>query len=471
MKYLRVVKKVKVKMDVWYLIKKVLLSLIISILIGQSVQASEVWCWGYNYYGQLGDGTTTNRLTPVQVQNLSGVVQVAEGLYHTCALKQDNTVWCWGSNDYGQLGDGTTTQKLTPVQVQNLSGVVQVATGSYHTCAVKQDGTVWCWGNNAYGRLGDGTTINRYTPVQVKNLTGVVQVAAGGSHTCALRQDGTVWCWGWNSYGQLGDGTTINRYTPVLVQNLSGVVQVTVGGYTHTCALKQDGTVWCWGDNHSGKLGDGTTTDRYTPVLVQNLSGVVQVTGGYAHTCALKGDGTVWCWGQNYYGQLGDGTTTQRLTPVQVSGLIATLIFDGRSNGGYHSCAIANPSQIILSPEFISFTKPGETRKVTVNNSGVTITSITSSDPKVFQIKNNTCINSSQDCSFDVVFKPEQLIDYTGTITVNYSGDSKTVSLQALLSRSASTPIACSKPPAPSQQVERKPKTAFVIITQVGECK
>ena len=333
-----------------------------------------------------------------------------------------------------------------------------------------QASEVWCWGRNYYGQLGDGTTINRYTPVQVQNLSGVVQVATGYLHTCALKQDSTIWCWGRNFEGQLGDGTTTSRLTPVRVNNLLGVVQITAGT-SHTCALKNNGTIWCWGGNYYGQLGDGTTIQRPTPVQVQNLSGATQVTTGHSYTCTLKQDGTVWCWGDNGYGQLGDGTTTRRLTPVQVSGLMANLIFDHRSFGGHHSCAIVNLSQVILSPEFISFTKPGETRTVTVDVSGTTITSVTSSDPKVFQIKNNTCVNSSQDCSFDVVFKPEQLVDYTGTITVNYSGDSKTVSLQALLSRSASTPIACSKPPAPFQQVERKPKTAFVIITQVGECK
>jgi len=460
-------KKIKVKR----LIKKSLLSLLILTSLVQNAQSSTgVLCWGYNSNGQLGDGTTTNSLTPVQVQGLLNVVQVATGGWHTCAVKQDGTAWCWGWNGVGSLGDGTTTHRYTPVQVQNLSNVIQVTAGFNHTCAVKQDGTVWCWGYNNRGQLGDGTTTNRYTPVQVKNLSGATQVTAGHSYTCALKGDGTVWCWGSNTYGELGDGTTTHRYTPVRVLNLTGVVQVVVGGH-HTCALKQDGTVWCWGDNRYGQLGDGITGTRCTPVQVKNLSGVVQVTAGYYHTCALKQDGTVWCWGNNSYGQLGDGTTTNKLTPVQVSGLTANLIFDGRSIGGYHSCAIANLSQITLSPESISFTKPGETKKVTVEVSGTTITSITSSNPKVFQIKNNTCINSSRNCSFDVVFKPEQLIDYTGTITVNYNGGSETVSLQALLSRNASAPVACSKPPTTSQPVERKPGTAFVIITQVGECK
>jgi len=511
-------KKIKVK----HLIKKFPLSLLLILtLLVQNAQSSKgVWCWGHNQYGQLGDGTTTHRLTPVQVQNLSDVVQVTEGFYHTCALKEDGTVWCWGRNSEGQLGDGTTTNRLTPVQVNNLSGVVQITAGDLHTCAVKQDGTVWCWGYNRYGQLGDGTTTNRLTPVQVKNLSNVVQIAAGHLHTCALKQDGTVWCWGNNSDGQLGDGTTTNRYTPVQVQNLTGVVQV-AAGYVHTCALKQDSTIWCWGNNSYGQLGDGTTNDRLTPVkanilgsritaggwytctfsqsggtvwcwgenyygqfgdgttailktspvMMKHSGGTVQAATGHWHTCVLKQDGTVWCCGWNGYGQLGDGTTTNRYTLVQVPGLVAESLFDYRSVGGYaHSCVIATINQITLFPESISFTRPGETRTVTVDNSGVTITSVTSSDPEVFQIKNNTCINSSQDCSFDVVFRPGQLIDYTGTVTVSYSGGSKTVSLQALLSRTASAPIVCPKLPILSQ-IERKPKMVFVIITRVGRCK
>jgi len=275
-----------------------------------------VWCWGYNYYGQLGDGTTTNRLTPVQVSGLTNVVSIALGYYHSCALKSDGTVWCWGYNGYGQLGDNTTTDRHTPVQVVNLTNVVSIATGNAHSCALKSDGTVWCWGRNGYGQLGDGTTTNRLTPVQVSGLTNVVSIALGYYHSCALKSDGTVWCWGRNGYGQLGDGTTTNRLTPVQVVNLTNVVSIALG-YYHSCALKSDGTVWCWGYNYYGQLGDNTTTDRHTPVQVVNLTNVVSIATGNAHFCALKSDGTVWCWGYNGYGQLGDGTTTNRLTPVQ----------------------------------------------------------------------------------------------------------------------------------------------------------
>jgi hypothetical protein len=225
-----------------------------------------VWTWGNNDYGQLGDGTTTARRTPVQVSGLTGVTAIAGGEGHnTIALKGDGTVWTWGANWYGQLGDGTTTDRLTPVQVSGLTSVTAIAGGNFHTIALKGDGTVWTWGNNFAGELGDGTNTNRSTPVQVSGLTGVTAIAGGNFHTIALKGDGTVWTWGYNFDGELGDGTNTNRSTPVQVSGLTGVTAI-AGGGSHTIALKSDGTIWTWGENGSGQLGDGTTTGRWTPV-------------------------------------------------------------------------------------------------------------------------------------------------------------------------------------------------------------
>jgi len=303
-----------------------------------------VWAWGYNGYGQLGDGTTDNRRTPVQVSNLTGVVAIAAGCSYSLALKSDGTVRAWGRNDYGQLGDGTGNDiRSTPVQVSNLTDVVAIAAGNYHSLALKSDGTVWAWGQNNYGQLGDGTMNNeRRTPVQVSNLTDVVAIAAGDNHSLALKSDGTVWAWGRNDFGQLGDGTSSNRSTPVQVSNLTGVVAI-AAGYYHSLALKSNGTVLAWGDNDYGQLGDGTNSDRRTPVQVSYLTEAVAIAAGYYHSLALKSDGTVRAWGRNYNGQLGDGTYSNRSIPVQVSDLTDVVAIATRDD---HSLALKSDGTV-----------------------------------------------------------------------------------------------------------------------------
>ena len=203
--------------------------------------------------------------------SLAATPHIAAGGHHTVSLKSDGTVWAWGYNGYGGLGDGTTTQRTTPVQVYGMSGVTAIAARGYHTVSLKSDGTVWAWGYKGDGELGDGTYTNSSTPVQVSSLSGVTAIAAGYYHTVSLKSDGTVWAWGSNDGGQLGDGTTTQRATPVQVSGLSGVTTI-AAGYWHTISLKSDGTVWAWGSNGDGELGDGTTTDRYTPVQISGLN-------------------------------------------------------------------------------------------------------------------------------------------------------------------------------------------------------
>jgi uncharacterized repeat protein (TIGR02543 family) len=272
-----------------------------------------LWATGYNYYGQLGDGTTTARSTPVQV--MSGIAAVSAGASHTMILKIDGSLWATGYNSSGQLGDGTTTNRSTPVQI--MTGVAAVSAGNYHTMILKTDGSLWATGYNE-GALGDGTTTNRSTPVQV--MTGVAAISAGAGHTMILKTDGSLWATGYNYYGQLGDGTTTSRSTPAQV--MTGVSAVSTRA-VHTMILKTDGSLWATGNNFLGALGDGTSTDRSTPVQV--MTEVVAISAGYSYTMILKTDGSLWATGNNFYGSLGDGTTTSRSTPVQVMTGVAAV--------------------------------------------------------------------------------------------------------------------------------------------------
>jgi alpha-tubulin suppressor-like RCC1 family protein len=321
--------------------------------------AGTVAAWGDNAYGQLGDGTTTERSTPATVPGLTDLVAVAAGDLHSLAIRTDGTVAAWGENFYGQLGDGTTTNRSTPITVTGLTDVTAVAAGDFHSLAVRTDGTVAAWGLNlgfdaigGGGQLGDGTTTNRSTPITVTGLTDVVAIAAGDRHSLALRGDGTVAAWGANADGQLGDGTSTRGATPVTVTGLTAVVAVAAGGH-HSLVLRTDGTVAAWGANADGQLGDGTTTRRATAATVAGLDDVIAVAGGSFHSLAVRADGTVAAWGWNSHGQLGDGTTTNRVAPITVTGLTDVRAVAG---GDWHSLALvgvpdtAPPSVDITAP-------------------------------------------------------------------------------------------------------------------------
>lgn len=303
--------------------------------------AHDAYCWGYNGYGQLGDGTTTNRSTPVKVQAgaglLSGTVATVSASYeHTCATTTTGDAFCWGSNNFGQLGDGTTTNSHTAVQVSAGGGlapgtVASITTGFWHTCVATVAGDAYCWGRNAYGELGNGTTSNSPTPVKVSAGAGLAPgttaaVDAGGMHTCAATSTGEALCWGHNSSGELGNGSTINSTTPVKVSSSTGLTSGTVatisGGTSHTCATTNAANAYCWGWNAYGQLGNGSLSTSTTPVPVAggglSAGTIATISAGRYHTCATASSG-VYCWGQNSFGQLGNGSTTNSSTPVNVS--------------------------------------------------------------------------------------------------------------------------------------------------------
>ena len=286
-----------------------------------------LWTWGTNTYyggfgGQLGDATSDNKSSPIQtIAGGTNWSNVACGAFHTAAIKTDGTLWTWGNNGDAQLGDNTITSKDSPVQtIAGGSDWSFVSCGNYHTAAIKTDGTLWLWGGNSgSGRLGDDTNEKKSSPVQtIAGGTNWSKVACGAYHNAAIKTDGTLWTWGSNYDGRLGDDTTDNKSSPV--QTIVGGTNWSkvASGNNHTAAIKTDGTLWLWGKNNHGQLGDNTRTNRSSPIqTIVGGSNWNFVACGYGHTAAIKTDGTLWMWGVNYVGAIGDNTTVKKSSPVQ----------------------------------------------------------------------------------------------------------------------------------------------------------
>jgi len=340
-----------------------------------AVASKQVFCWGDNTYGQLGDTTTTDHLTPQPIKYLNGlqagtVIDIGVGNEHTCARAWSGGIrklWCWGHNQYGQLGDGTVTSKSGPVLVTGLLAGLDIqdfSVGAYGTCAIAGSRT-FCWGWNPDGQVGDGTTTDRASPTKITGGTlgtqNVIDVATDNYHTCVVTSNADVtvqkaYCWGRNSYGQLGNGTTTNSLVPVQLSG-SGITDVDIGSL-HTCVLTYNAKLWCTGYNGEGALGQGDTTNRSTVAQVTAVYGATTMTtfssfslGGY-QTCAVVSgavyNGKVFCWGRNVEptdntiaGDVGDGTKINRLSPTAVTatGVLAGKTIDTVAASGQYTCA------------------------------------------------------------------------------------------------------------------------------------
>lgn len=299
-----------------------------------------VWCWGANASGQIGDNTSgTNRIIPTAVNGGGAWKVVTSGNSFTCGIKSDDSLWCWGGNATGQLGDNTSgTNRLVPVAINGGGTWKLVSAGSDFACGIKNDDTLWCWGSNGFGQIGDNTSgTNRLIPTAV-NGGGTWKLVSAGSHTCGIKSDDTVWCWGYNGQGQIGDNTSgNNRLVPTAV-NGGGTWKRVSAGTLHTCGIKNDDTFWCWGDNFVGQIGDNTSFNtRLIPTAVNGGGAWKLASAGNYFTCGSKIDNSLWCWGANSDGQLGDNSNTSRYIPTAVS---ASGAWTGLDVGTSHSCGI-----------------------------------------------------------------------------------------------------------------------------------
>jgi alpha-tubulin suppressor-like RCC1 family protein len=316
--------------------------------------ASVVYCWGDNYRGALGDGTTArDRATAVLVTGGVRFALIAVGSAHNCGLNTASVAYCWGGNQLGEIGDGTTTDRSTPVPVAGDLSFAAVSAGSLHSCGVTAAGAAYCWGQNIYGQLGDGTTTDRASPALVAGGVTFVAVSTGYSHTCGVTAAGAAYCWGSALSGELGDGTaTFRRTTPVLVAGGLSFTAVSAGA-RYTCGVTDAHTAYCWGDDQFGEIGDGVTPNggHSTPTLVAGGLSFAAVSAGRLHTCGVTVAGAAYCWGAREFGQLGDGATTGSqqcydgdlglvdcsVVPVPVAG---GLTFAAVSTGNASACGV-----------------------------------------------------------------------------------------------------------------------------------
>ena len=278
----------------------------------------DLYCWGSNYYGEGGNGTTGAQYTPQKV--LEKVKSVSLGYEYSAAITENGDLYCWGWNEEGQVGNGTTKDQNTPQKV--LEKVKSASLGWIHSAAITENGDLYCWGNNACGQVGNGTTENQYMPQKV--LEKVKSVSLGDEHSAAIAENGDLYCWGSNYYGEVGNGMIHDQLTPQKI--LEKVKSVSLR-YSKSAAITEKGDLYCWGSNYYGEVGNGTTENQYTPQKV--LEKVKSASLGWQHSAAITEDGDLYCWGQNGAGEVGNGTTTNQLTPTKIS-------FNTSSTGSDH---------------------------------------------------------------------------------------------------------------------------------------
>ncbi|MBF0621606.1 MAG: peptidylprolyl isomerase [Magnetococcales bacterium] len=307
-----------------------------------------LWVWGRNSDGQFGNNTTSDTpiSIPTQVPNVSQAKASAAGLLHSLLLKEDGSVWVWGNNGIGQLGLGSDENIYQPTRLWSLSDIAAIDAGDYFSAALDSAGYVWSWGHNQYGQLGLGSDVSKkLTPSKISTLSGVQAISVGSNYMLALKQDGTVWGWGRNDQGQLGQDPGISSIirAPVQIAGLPDTVVAISAGNNHAMAMTSSGALWVWGDNYNGQLGIGNNTDTFIPITVSTLSQVVAISASTGSSVVLRQDGTLWSWGQNNYGQLGLGHKTKTNTPAQISTLTGISKI---SAGGYHFIAQTNQGEL-----------------------------------------------------------------------------------------------------------------------------